>query len=522
MELPLTPLDFLHRARRLFPDRVGVVDGDLRLTYRDYGDRCDRLASALVRDLGVKAGDRVAWLGGNTHELLEAYYGVLLAGAVLVPLNLRLAPAELRAILADCQPAVLVRHPDCADPGHADAGHPDAGHPVESIVLGEAYEARLAAQPAGPVPLPPVDERSVAEVFYTSGSTGTPKGAMLTHRALYLHAVHSALTSGMGGDDVVVHTIPLFHVNGWGTPHYLTGLGGVHVMLPRFDPGTVLGLIEAEGVTRLFLVPAMATALLQHPGLEGFDLSSLRQVSVGGAPTPAPLLAEIEDRFGCTAICGYGMTETSPTLTRSLDKPGETPSRARRVTTGLPIVGADVRVLGPGDVEVAWDGATPGEICVRSNHVMAGYWGDPEATATVLRDGWLRTGDVATVDPAGYLTIVDRTKDLIISGGENISGVEIEKALAEHSAVLESAVVGVADDRWGEVPRAFVVLRPGTAATAAELRDHVRARLAGFKVPRDVVLVAGLPRTGTGKVAKPVLRTWDPPPVSEGAAGTPG
>lgn len=515
METPLTPLDFLRRARRIFPDRVGVVDGDLRLTYREYGERCDRLASTLRRHLGVVAGDRVAWLGGNTHELLEAYYGVLLAGAVLVPLNLRLSAAELRAILDDCGASLLVRHPD----------QPDPGHPVRSVVLGEPYEALLAAQPDDPFPVPAVDERSVAEVFYTSGSTGTPKGAMLTHRALYLHAVHSALTNGIGGDDVVLHTIPLFHVNGWGTPHYLTGLGGVHVMLPRFDPATVLGLVEAEGVTRLFLVPTMATALLQHPDIGRFDLTSVRQVSVGGAPTPAPLLAELEDRFGCIAICGYGMTETSPTLTRSLDKPGDEPSRARRATTGLPIVGVDVRVLGPGDVEVPWDAATPGEICVRSNHVMAGYWGDPVATAAVVRDGWLRTGDVATVDPDGYLTIVDRTKDLIISGGENVSGIEIEKVLAEHPAVLESAVVGVADTRWGEVPRAFVVLRPGAVADADELRRHVRTRLAGFKVPRDVVLVADLPRTGTGKVARPVLRTWTAPPlsgVSGEGAGSPG
>lgn len=512
--MPLTPLDFLLRARRLFPDRVGVIDGDLRLTYRAYAERCDQLAKALVSDLGVVPGDRVAWLGGNTHELLEAYYGVLLAGAILVPLNIRLSSPELRTMLDDCGARVLIRHPDQTDPLTAapdgDGGHgPDTG--LRQVVLGPRYEALLAARPAGAFVAPEVDERSVAEIFYTSGSTGAPKGAMLTHRGLYLHAVHSALTNGIGGDDVVLHTIALFHVNGWGTPHYLTALGGVHVMLPRFAPADVLALIEAEGVTRLFLVPAMATALLQHDAFERFDLSSLRQISVGGAPTPAPLLAEIEARFRCTAICGYGMTESSPTLTRSLDKPGEEPSLARRATTGLPILGVDVRVLGPADEEVPWDAATPGEVCVRSNHVMAGYWNDPGATAETLRGGWLRTGDVATVDPDGYLTIVDRTKDLIISGGENVSGVEIEKALAEHPAVLEAAVVGTADDRWGEVPRAFVVLRPGAPATADELREHVRSRLAHFKAPRDVVLVVELPRTGTGKVAKPILRAWSGP-----------
>jgi fatty-acyl-CoA synthase len=503
VETPLTPLDFLTRARRLFPDRIGVVSGADRFTYRRFAERCDRLAWALTRDLGVRPGDRVAWLGGNTHELLEAYFGVLLAGAVLVPLNIRLSPPELRTILADCDPRVLFRHPDQANPGAPG---------LAEVVLGDAHEVLLAAQPNDPHPGPVVDERAVAEIFYTSGSTGTPKGAMLTHRNLYLHAVHSALTNGITGEDVVLHTIPLFHVNGWGTPHYLTGLGGVHVMLARIDPAEVLRLIEAERVTRLFLVPAMATALLAHPSFDVHDQSSLLQISVGGAPTPRSLLAEIERRFGCTAICGYGMTETSPTLTRSLDKPGLEPSLDRRATTGLPIVGADVRVLGDGDEEVAWDGASRGEICVRSNHVMSGYWNRPGETAEALRGGWMRTGDVATVDPEGYLTIVDRTRDLIVSGGENISGVEIEKALAEHPAVLESAVVGTPDDRWGEVPRAFVILRPGIAVpTADELRAHVREHLAGFKVPRDVVIVADLPRGGTGKVSKPALRSWTPP-----------
>ncbi len=496
MEMPLTPLDFLSRARRLFPERVGVIDGDQRFTYAAYAERCDRLAATLVGDFAVRAGDRVAWLGGNTHELLEAYYGVLLAGAILTPLNIRLSPVELRSILDDCRPAVLVRHPHQPDPGHS----------TPQVILGADYEARLSAQTSLPWPTPEVDERSVAEIFYTSGSTGTPKGAMLTHRALYLHAVHSALTGGLSGSDVILHTIPLFHVNGWGTPHYVTGLGGVHVMLSRFDPAEVLRLIAAEGVTRLFLVPAMAAELLRSPELDGLDLSSVVQISVGGAPTPAPMLAELEARFGCTVICGYGMTETSPTLTRSLDKPGEVPSAARRATTGLPILGADARVLDGEDHEVPWDGVSAGEVCVRSNHVMAGYWNAPEATAEVIREGWLRTGDIATVDRDGYLTLVDRSKDLIISGGENVASVEVERALAEHPAVLEAAVIGRPDERWGEVPHGFVTLRPTHEATPDELVAFVRQRLAHFKAPRRVEILDELPKGGTGKVQKQILR----------------
>ena len=496
MEVPLTPLDFLARARSLFPDRVGVVDGDRRFTYAAFGERCDRLAHALRRDLGVAPGDRVAWLGGNTHELLEAYYGVLLAGAVLVPLNIRLAPAELAALLADCTPRVLFRHPDQDDPGVD----------LAQIVLGPEHEALLAAQPARSPAPPVVDERSPAEIFYTSGTTGTPKGAVLTHRNLYLHAVHSALTNGITGDDVVLHTIPLFHVNGWGTPHYVTGLGGVHVLLPRFDAGEVLRLVDDEAVTRLFLVPAMATALLEHPDLDARPHPSLRQISVGGAPLGRELLGELETRLGCPCICGYGMTESSPTLTRALDKPGEAPDPERRATTGLPILGVELSVVDGEGAEVAHDGVARGEVRARSNHIMAEYWNAPAASAEILRDGWLHTGDVATVDPDGYLTIVDRSKDIIISGGENISSVEVEKALTAHPAVLEAAVVGAPDERWGEVPRAFVVLRAGRSATADELRAHVRGRLAHFKAPRDVVVVVDLPKSGTGKVRKDELR----------------
>ncbi len=340
MELPLTPLDFLARARRAFPERVGVVEGDERWTYGELAQRCDRLAHALQRELDVRPGNVVAWLCGNRHELLEAYYGVLLAGAVLLPLNIRLAPRELSAILDDSGAAVLFRDPHLVDPGTA----------VRTVLLGPAHEQLLAAQPDGAVEPPVVDEHAPAELFYTSGSTGSPKGALLTHRGLYLHAIHSALTMGLTGDDVFLHTIPLFHVNGWGTPHFVTGLGGVHVLLPRFDASEVLRLVEAHHVTRLFLVPAMARLLLDEPSVRTRDLSSVRQISVGGAPASAELLDELEATFSCDCICGYGMTESGPTLTRSLPKPGQPPTRAQRSTTGTPILGVDVRVLDAHDV----------------------------------------------------------------------------------------------------------------------------------------------------------------------------
>jgi fatty-acyl-CoA synthase len=496
MELPLTPLDLLERARRLFPDRVGVVDGDIRRTYAEFAGRAHRLGRALRDELGIAPGDRVAWLCGNTSELLEAYFGVLFAGGILLPLNIRMSAAELRFCIDDSGASILFRHPDQID----------VDHPARTIVVGDEYESLLARQSAELLPSPVTDENAVAELFYTSGSTGDPKGVLLTHRALYLHAIHSALTNGLSGDDVILHTIPLFHVNGWGTPHYVTGLGGVHVMLHRFDPVEVLRLIEIEGVTRLFLVPTMARTLLDHPAMATADVSSVVQISVGGAPSGPELLAELEEAFACIAISGYGMTESSPTLTRSLDKPGEPPSRERRATTGLPILGVDVRVLDTLDEEVPWDGVTPGEVCARSNHVMVGYWNRPGETAEALRGGWLRTGDVAVVDPDGYLTIVDRKKDIIVSGGENVSSVQVEKAIAAHPDVVEVAVVGVPDERWGEAVKAWVALRPGSSTGQPELGAWVRERLAGFKVPKHWEFVDELPKGGTGKIQKAILR----------------
>jgi fatty-acyl-CoA synthase len=513
VNVPLTPLDFLVRARRLFGPLEAAVDGDRRVTYAELAGRCHRLA-LLLRSLGVGPNDRVAYLCGNTLELLEAYFGVVLAGAVLTPLNIRLAPAEMDTILADCEPAVLAVHPSFESISQR------LQSPVARLALGPGYESSLAAMPSEDADPGPIDEDAVCELFYTSGSTGGPKGAMLTHRALATHAVDSALSLGLTHRDVVLHTIPLFHVNGWGTPHYVTALGARHVLLERFDAGAVLRLIEEEQVTRCSLVPTMVTALLGHPELAGRDLSSLIQVTVGGAPPGPALLADLEAALGgrCEVICGYGLTEASPQVTkavtlRSHDLLPAGEQRRRRATTGLPNVGVDARVLGAGDVEVPWDGRTTGEICVRSNHVMAGYWCRPAETAEALHGGWLRTGDIATVDPEGYLTIVDRKKDIIVSGGENVSSVEVELALCAHPAVLEAAVVGMAHDRWGEVPRAFVVLRPDVAPpTPSDLIAWTRDRLAHFKTPHHVEIVQGLPKGGTGKVQKLLLKQRPLPP----------
>ena len=499
MRVPLTPLDFLARAERLYSPLEGVVDGDRRFIYGALVDRAHALA-AVLRDRGVAPGDRVAFLCPNVTELLEAYFGVLLAGAVLVPLNIRLSSSEITGILGDCEPAALFVHPSLR-------------RLAEGTLLDDDYAAAIEERLGERVAPPAIDEDDVCELFYTSGTTGgRPKGAMLTHRNLATHAIDSALTLGLNHRDVVLHTIPLFHVNGWGTPHYVTALGAKHVMLERFDPPEVLRLIETERVTRLSIVPTMARSLLLCDELASRDLSSLVQVTVGGAPPGAALLGRLEDALGCETICGYGLTEAAPQVTKAVTLRSHDPlpleeQRARRATTGLANIGVDVRVLDDDDIEVPWDGATAGEICIRSNHVMAGYWNQPEATELALRRGWLRTGDLATVDSEGYLMIVDRQKDLIISGGENVSSVEVEECLCDHPAVLEAAVVGMPDERWGEVPRAFVALRPGEAsATADELIAFVRDRLAHFKAPKRVDILDELPKGGTGKIMKAQLR----------------
>lgn len=503
MKVPLTPLAFLERARRLFGPLEAVVDGERRFTYTAFAARAHRLAHALRGELGLGPGDRVAYLCGNTAELLEAYFGVVLAGCVLVPLNVRLAAPELQLCLDDAGASLLVRHP-------AFGGVPVRA-PAE-VAIGPDYEALLARQPEGLFDPGTVDEDAVCEIFYTSGTTGDPKGVMLTHRNLHTHAVDAALTMGAGHRDVVLHTIPLFHVNGWGTPHWVTALGAKHVMLERFDAREVLRLVEAERVTRLHLVPAMALALLREPALGRRDLSSLVQVTVGGAPAGPTLLAELEEVLGCEVVQGYGLTEASPQLTKAFttrahDDLPLAEQRARRATTGQPILGVDLRVLDAEGREVPWDGRTVGEVCVRSNHVMAGYWMRPDETAAALVGGWLHTGDLATVDPEGYVTIVDRMKDVIVSGGENISSVQVEMALCAHPSVAEAAVVPMADERWGEVPRAFVTLRPGAPAPSeADLIAWVRERLAHFKAPKRVDVVDELPRSGTGKVLKHLLK----------------
>ncbi|HUB79856.1 MAG TPA: long-chain-fatty-acid--CoA ligase [Bryobacteraceae bacterium] len=509
MHVPLTPIRCLYRAVDLYGEKIGVVDGAERFTYAEFGERCERLAAGLLA-LGVKPADRVAYLSFNNHQLLEGYFGPLLAGAMVMPINVRLTPAELVGIFRHAEPRVLFYESDfrpCID--QLRAACPAIEHLIE---IGPAYEEVLAHGRIQRVDPFSVDEAAIAELFYTSGSTGTPKGVMLSHRTLYLHALYvvSALQRGDAG--VELHTIPLFHANGWGGAQACTMMGQRQVMVRRFDPAHVLRLIEQERVTGMSVVPTMANMLLNCPELGKFDTSSLQMIMTGGAASSPELVERMERAFGCTCLAGYGLTETSPVASLARKKStveyADEADRVRRqAMTGWALPGAELRVVDLHMNDVPRDMQTIGEIVVRGDLVMDGYYKEPQATAAVMTGGWLHTGDMAVWDEDSYILIVDRKKDIIISGGENISSIEVERAIAAHPAVLECAVVSAPDPQWGEVPVAWVVRKPGAALEESELCDFLRTRLAKFKMPRHLQFSSeALPKTGTGKILKRELR----------------
>jgi len=355
-----------------------------------------------------------------------------------------------------------------------------------------------------------VDENAVVELFYTSGTTGNAKGVAITNRSLYIHTLTAINGFQVTDEDTLLHVVPLFHVNGWGTPQFLTAVGGKHVMLRKVDFEQMLYWIEKEKVTKILGVPTIFNGLLQHPDLLKYDLSSLKECIIGGAPSPLSLIQALEDKIGCRAYVGYGLTETTPFIV--IARPKEhfkediTARQSYQVKTGLPLVGVQVRVVDEQGDEVPPDEKTIGEIIVRGNHVMHGYYKDQEETDAVFKDGWFHTGDMAVVDAEGYITIVDRKKDIIISGGENISSMEVEKAIQDHSDVLEVVVIGIPNEKWGESPLALVVPKPGRKPSEKEIIDHVRQRLAHYKAPKKVEFRDELPKGGTGKILKRQLR----------------
>lgn len=506
-DVPLSPTLFLERSASVFAERVAIIDGEQRFTYRQFGDRAQRLAG-LLADAGVQPGDRVAALCVNSHVMLELHNGVPMAGAVLVPMNIRLSAGELAYIVEHSGARLLIATEELADA---------AGKIAQStgvrLILGGApsseYEHLLAR--ARPHTVSCADEKGLLAVNYTSGSTGRPKGVMYSHRGAYLQALAMAHHTRMGLDSLYLWTLPMFHCDGWCFTWGVTAAGATHVCLRKADPALAWPMICDRGITHLSGAPTVLT-MIAEAAAAAPDRRPSRPIhaNVGGAPPSPALLARLA-KLNIKVTHLYGLTESYGPAVICEWQPewsAESPERQARLNArqGIgTVVTGGLDVFDPDGDPLPWDGETMGEIVLRGNNTMIGYYRDDQATRAATVNGWFRTGDLGVRYPDGYVELRDRAKDIIITGGENVASVEVERVLVEHPAVLEAAVVGRSDDKWGEIPVAFVVLRQGQSATAAELIEFVRSRIAHFKAPKEIRFEE-LPKTSTGKIQKHVLR----------------
>ncbi|MDC0718356.1 AMP-binding protein [Nannocystis bainbridge] len=504
MLVPLTILDFMRRAEQVYGERVAVFDEPMQpaaplapLTYGRLAALA-RAQAAGLDTLGVGFGERVAIVSHNAARMLVAFFGVAAHGRALVPINFRLSPAEIAYIVAHSGASMLLVDPEL------DASLAEVSC-ARRFVLGAESDALLLRHDVAPARWQP-DEGATATINYTSGTTARPKGVQLTHRNLWINATTFALHTGVSDRDVYLHTLPMFHCNGWGMPFALAGLGARQHVLRKVDGAEILRRVAAHGITLMCGAPAVLNAILTAAqGWQGpIPGRGKLRVVCAGAPPPTRTIERVESELGWEFIQIYGLTETSPllTITRTREEwDGLTDhERAEKLgRAGAPALGTEIEV------------DAHGEVLARGNTVLEGYWQEQAATATALEDGWFHTGDGGTVDAEGYLAISDRKKDVIISGGENVSSIEVEDALCSHPAVAEAAVIGVPDEKWGETVKALVVLAPGATVGEAELIAHCRQRLAHYKCPTSVELRTELARTSTGKLQKFKLRApyWE-------------
>jgi fatty-acyl-CoA synthase len=517
----LTPLAFLGRSAEVFADKTAIVYGERRSTYREFAAEATRLARALQAS-GVRPGDRVAYLCPNIPEMLVANFAVPLAGAILVPLNTRLSADEIDYICAHAGAELLVADTEFLPPLAEALGRSrtvrevvavsDPLGPGPDTIDGLAtitYAELLARGSDEALPWAVDDELGTISINYTSGTTGQPKGVMYSHRGAYLNALGEIIHQRFDPESVYLWTLPMFHCNGWCTPWAVTGIGATHACLRTVRAEVIWRLFDTEGVTHLDGAPTVlvtiANAAQAHP------LEQQLVATVAGAPPSPTVIARMRE-LGARIVHVYGMTELYGPYTVNEWQPhwAELPAaeQARlQARQGVAMIHADpIRVVDRNMVDVPRDGNTMGEIVMRGNNVMTGYFADEKATAEAFRGGAMHSGDLGVMHPDGYVELRDRAKDIIISGGENISTVEVEHAIESHPAVLEAAVVGVPDEKWGERPKAFVVLRPGAEASEANLLEHVRAHLARYKAPKGIEFLDALPRTSSGKVQKFELR----------------
>ena len=518
MEVPMLVTDFLDRAVRLYPDKTAIVDGDRSYTYREFNERIDRLSNALL-GLGLERGDRVCMLSPNSHFYLESFYATAQVGIILVPLNYRLVAADheyilnhagVRAVLVDWEYTAVVDEirTNLPDVEHWIVAKDEGETPSGWVDWNELVEKASATPPTRPE----IGENETVSINYTSGTTSRPKGVIMTHRNSYLNAYNMIVHNGLTHDDVELWTLPMFHCNGWGGVFAMTALAGKHVILRAIDGDDIMQLIADEGVTFACMAPAVLRTILDTPNKERFDVQTKPRFTVAGAPPPSAFIERLEKEMGWQFMQIYGLTETAPLLTISRpDANCDAEDWARRSRAGVAGIGVDLQLLDDDGNPVPKDGKSVGEICARSNVVFAGYYEQPDQTDAAIYDGYFHTGDLAVWDEVENIHIVDRKKDVIISGGENISSPEIEDCLFQHAAVLECAVIGVPHEKWGETPVALIVTREGQDATEEELIKHCRDHLAHFKCPTQIRFVEELPRTATGKLQKYKLREafWD-------------
>ena len=519
----LSPLSFLERSARIWPGKTAVIYGARRLTYSELAAEAQRVAQAL-RASGVEPGDRVAYLIPNLPEMLIAHYAVPLAGAVLVAINTRLTAEEVAYILTHSGAKLMVV--DAALLSTASLAAKEVDSVTEMVVAEDteiasagpylnddprlvSYSEFLARGTGEALSWAVADELAPIAINYTSGTTGRPKGAVYSHRGAYLNCFGEIIHSRHDESSVYLWTLPMFHCNGWCTPWSLTASGGTHVCLREIRGDAIWEQLREHGVTHLNAAPTVVSTILN--AAEAGPLTRHVLITTAGAP-PSPTTIAHMERMGFQIVHVYGLTETYGPISYCQSQPqwAGLPSDERSVLQarqGVNMIQAEgLRVVNEEMADVPADGSTMGEIVMRGNNVMTGYYLDPEATVAAFRGGWFHSGDLGVMHPDGYIELRDRIKDIVISGGENISTVEVEQALMSHPAVLEAAVIGVPDDKWGERPKAYVVLRAGHSATQEELIEHVRSKIARFKAPRAVDLVVELPKTSTGKIQKFVLR----------------